>query len=299
MIHAMNRMDLDLNLLRVFHEVYLARNVRRSAEALGLSQPAVSHGLRRLRLVLKDPLFVRVPGGVAPTALADQFALHVESALRTVATALEEVERFDPARTQRRFVLHMSDLGTAELLPRVLGELRTHAPGARLEIVQLPVEGLRSALEQGRIDLAVGYLPQLAASHRRQLFEDRYVVLLRKGHPQARRARTRAGLADMHFVLVEGHTEPARALQASGLESQVRVTVPHFQALPQILAQGDLADIVPRRPAQHFASLAPLELVDTRLGLPPLRVSLHWMWRLHRDPGHRWLRQTFEGLFAQ
>jgi DNA-binding transcriptional LysR family regulator len=294
----MNRAHFDLNLLRVFHQVYLTRNVRRSAEALGLSQPAVSHGLRRLRLALKDALFIRVPGGVAPTAKADQFALYAEAALRTVETALVEADGFDPARSPRRFVLHMSDLGTGEFLPQLLGTMSRRAPEVRLEIQQLPGENLRAALEQGRIDLAVGYLPQLGATHRVDLFEDRYVVLLRRGHPAARRVRSHAGLARLRFVLVRGHTEPARALQQLGLDGQVRLAVPHFQVLPQILARTDLAAIVPFRPARHFASLAPLQIADAGLEIPPLQVGLHWMWRVHGDPGHRWLRETFAELFA-
>jgi DNA-binding transcriptional LysR family regulator len=295
----MDHNDIDLNLLRVFRQVHLLRNVRRAAERLGLSQPAVSQSIARLRLVLKDALFVRAPGGVAPTAKADHFARYVEAALKTIDTGLDETDRFDPARTQRRFVMHMSDLGEGEFLPRLMKHLRLAAPGVRLASEQLAPEQILPALEQGRIDLAVGHLPQLAGVHHQALLNDRYVIVTRQGHPVVRaRAKSPPALDALDYILVQGHTDPARALIRLGLEGRICLTIPHFQVLPEILADTDLAAIVPFVPASRFAQRYALQVTPLGAALPPLHIGLHWIWRVHDDPGHRWLRESFAGLFA-
>ena len=295
----MNRRNFDLNLLRVFHAVYAARNVRRSAELLGLSQPAVSHGLTRLRLQLKDPLFVRAAGGVAPTAKADHFARFVEAALRTIDVALVETERFDPARSDRRFVMHMSDLGEGEFLPGLMGHLQTVAPLVRIEAMQLAPEDVLPAMEQGRIDLAVGYLPQVSGIEHQLLLNDRYAIVTRKGHPLAGQVHLARGYRRLHYILVKSHAEPAKALHRVGLESRILLTVPHFGVLPEILARTDLAAIIPLRPALRFARSFELAIAEPNLGLAPLKVQLHWTWRMHNDPGHRWLRETMVALYAE
>lgn len=298
-MHAMNRATFDLNLLRVFHAVYSARNVRRSAELLGQSQPAVSHSLTRLRLHLKDPLFVRTPGGVAPTAKADHFARFVEAALRTIDVALVETERFDAATSQRRFVMHMSDLGEGEFLPGLLRHLQVHAPQVRIEAMQLAPQDVLPAMEQGRIDLAVGYLPQVTGIEHDHLLSDRYAVVTRKGHPLAGQLHTARGYRRLHYILVNSHSEPAKALHRVGLESRITLTVPHFGVLPEILAQTDLAAIIPLLPARRFARVFALDIAEPDLGLAPLKVQLHWTWRMNNDPGHRWLRETMAALYGE
>jgi DNA-binding transcriptional LysR family regulator len=299
-MHAMHICDLDLNLLNVFHAVHSTRNVTRAAEQLDLSQSAVSHSLARLRVALRDPLFVRVPGGVRPTARAEHLAGYVAAALRSLEAALLESDRFDPARSRRRFVAYMSDLGETEFLPRLMRELHRLAPEVQLEAVQLAPGEIHDALESGRIDLAFGFLPQLAGTQREVLLRERYVVMMRQGHPLRRRTRSRASLDALEFVLVRSHIEPAFALQRLGLESRIRLTLPHFTVVPAILKQTDLALILPRRPARRFAThYGQLAVIDADLGLPQFDVSLHWVARSQQDPAHRWLRERVKQLFAE
>jgi DNA-binding transcriptional LysR family regulator len=283
--------DFDLNLLHVFQAVHAARNVSRAAEVLGLSQPAVSHALTRLRLALHDPLFTRVAGGVAPTPKAEQFARQVEAALKVLDVAIHEADSFDPARSQRRFAVHMSDIGADEFLPLMMAEVGRQAPAVRIEALQLEPQAIVPALEEGRIDLAFGYLPELSGTEHRPLLEERYVVLLRQGHPLARRLRDRTALEQLDFIVVRSHSEPARALHLLGLESRIRLALPHFTVAPSILAVSDLAVVMPLRPALRFAERHALQVVEPDLGLPPFTVSVHWTWRFHNDPGHRWLRE--------
>lgn len=283
--------DFDLNLLHVFSAVHAARNVSRAAEVLGLSQPAVSHALTRLRLALHDPLFTRVSGGVAPTPKADQLARQVDAALRQLDVALHEADHFDAARSQRRFVLHLSDIGADEFLPQLMAAVSRDAPGVRVEAVQLAAEAIGPALDEGRLDLAFGYLPMLVGTESTPLLQERYVVLLRRGHPLADALRDRTALEALDFVLVASHAEPARALHLLGLQSRIRLTLPHFMVVPAILEATDLAVILPLRPARRFAERHALQVVEPDLGLPPFRVAMHWTWRSAHDPGHRWLRE--------
>ncbi|WP_240636108.1 LysR family transcriptional regulator [Caldimonas tepidiphila] len=283
--------DFDLNLLHVFQAVYAARNVSRAAENLGLSQPAVSHALTRLRLSLHDPLFVRASGGVAPTPKADHFARQVEAAMKVLDVALHESDVFEPARSQRRFAVYMSDIGADEFLPQLMREVSREAPGVRVEVVPLDPAAIVPALEDGRIDLAFGYLPEVTGTERARLLDERYVVLLRRGHPLAGRLQGREALQQLDFILVSSHVEPARALHLLGLESRIRLTLPHFAVVPSILAATDLAVVMPLRPARTFARRHALQVVEPDLGLPPFTVWLHWYWRFHNDPGQRWLRE--------
>jgi DNA-binding transcriptional LysR family regulator len=289
-IRDVNIRDFDLNLLHVFSAVHAARNVSRAAEALGLSQPAVSHALTKLRLALRDPLFTRGPGGVVPSPKADQLARQVEAALRQLDVALHEAETFDAARSQRRFVVHMSDIGAEEFLPPLMAAIGRESPGVRVEAVQLAAEAIAPALQDGRLDLAFGYLPGLAGTESAPILQERYVVLLRRGHPLAAALRDRAALDRLDFVLVASHAEPARALHLLGLQPRIRLTLPHFMVVPAILESTDLAVILPLRPALRFAARHALQVVEPDLGLPPFTVAMHWTWRSAHDPGHRWLR---------
>jgi DNA-binding transcriptional LysR family regulator len=291
--------ELDLNLLRVFDAVHAERSVSRAAARLGLSQPTVSQSLTRLRLFCRDPLFVRVRGGVAPTARADRLAAAVRAALTALGAAVAEAERYDPAASTRTFRLYMSDIGEMLFLPRLLSELALRAPRVRLETFQLDETGILPALESGRIDLALGYVPVLASVDKEVLLRERYVVLMRSRHPSARKAPTRAALRSLQYVLVRSHPAIGRALTDLGLRDNVRLELPHFLALPRILAETDLAAMVPERVAAAFATMGDYAEWRLRTGLPAFAVSVHWYWRYAGDPGVRWLRDVFVALFRE
>ena len=294
----MNILDTDLNLLQTFHAVHTTGSVSRAAERLGVSQPTVSHALRRLRIAYKDPLFVRVHGGMAPTANAERLATAVEHALATLETALRETERYEPARSERVFRLHMSDIGETIFLPPLLAALARQAPHVRLETFQLDDEDILPALQSGRVDLALGYIPALDVA-RRFLLHERYVVLVRGRHPAARRPPTRATLARLDYVLVRSHPATGRALQTLGLGDRVRVTLPHFMVLPRIIAETDLAVVLPSRLADAFRRMGQYAVLRPRVGLPKFDVSVHWYGRYENEPGNRWLRERIVELFGE
>ena len=295
----MNIRDVDLNLLRTFHAVHAERSVSRAAVRLGVSQPTVSHALSRLRILHHDPLFVRVQDGMAPTARADRLAEAVREALATLDAALHEGERYDPAASGRTFRLYMSDIGETLFLPQLLQVLARSAPKVRLETFQQDEKDILPALESGRVDLALGYIPVLAGVEKEVLLQERYVVVMRRGHPLARRAPTRAALKELGYVLVRSHPATAKALQAQGLTGNIRLEIPHFLVLPRILAETDLAVLMPARLSAAFASMGDYAEWRPRIGMPAFAVSVHWYWRFTGDPGNRWLREQIVTLFRE
>jgi DNA-binding transcriptional LysR family regulator len=298
--------DMDLNLLRVFDAVYRMRSVSRAAEVLDLTQPAVSQGLTRLRLLIKDPLFIRAAGGVQPSPKADRLAPAVRSALGTLEQALSEGVAFDPLQSDKTFRLHMSDIGEGRFLPELMVALRERAPGVRIETLPLPSAGIADALDSGQIDFAFGFLPGVKDTQREQLLEDRYIIMLREGHPFAaetrkRRRSARALLKDLHqleFVAGRTHSDTLRILQLLQLEDRVRLTAEHFMVLPAIVRATDLAVVMPRNIAQAFAAEGGYTLIEPAFPLRDFTVSLHWSHRFEADPANRWLRQTLSGLFS-
>ena len=296
-MHPMNQDHFDLNLMRVFQAVYVAGNVRRAAEKLGLSQPAVSHALTRLRLRLKDPLFIRSPGGVAPTPRAHHFATTVDVALAAVDAALGETLAFDPRTSDRRFTLHMSDLGQGEFMPVLMAHLRLHAPDVRIEVRQLPLEEVQPALDQRRIDLALGHLPEIHGTSHEQLIVDRYVLLVRREHPFVDALGSAEARRRLEYVVAQSHPEPEKALRRLGLADKIRLMLPHYSAVADVVANTDLVAIIPRRPALRHARHFPLVTAEIQVDLPQLGIWAHWSWRAESDPGHRWLRQTLADLY--
>jgi DNA-binding transcriptional LysR family regulator len=292
--------NIDLNLLRLFDAVYRQRNVSRAAESLDLTQPAASHGLTRLRLLMKDPLFVRALGGVQPTPKADRLADAVRHALHTIEQALSASEAFDPLQSNRTFHLHMSDIGEGRFLPELMMALREHAPSVRVETLPLPRTDITAALDSGRIDFAFGFLPMVKDTRSAELLQDRYVVLLRQGHPFTRRSRAARPLMErlreLEFVAVRTHADTLRILQMAHLQDRVRLTTEHFTVLPSIVRATDLAVVMPRNIARGFARDGGYAIVEPDFPLRDFTVSLHWSKRFETEPGNQWLRQLILGI---
>ena len=302
-MNLMHIEKLDLNLLRLFDAVFRARSVSRAAEALGLTQPAASHGLTRLRLLLGDALFTRTPGGVAPTPRAERLAVPVQAALAMLQQALSEPERFDPAKSRKLFRIHMSDIGEGRFLPALMARLRELAPGVRVETMPLATGDIAAALDGGRIDFAFGFLPRVKDTQRAQLLKDRYIVLLREGHPFARRRRSGQALLEalheLDYVAVRTHADTLRILQLLNLEDRLRLTTEHFMVLPAIVRATDLAVVMPRNIARGFAEGGGYAIVEPPFPLRDFTVSLHWSKRFEADPANRWLRQAITALFSE
>jgi DNA-binding transcriptional LysR family regulator len=293
--------DIDLNLLRLFDAVYRTGNVSRAAELLDLTQPAASQGLSRLRTLIHDPLFMRSARGMQPTPKAQRLAEPVRQALAMLEQALGATAEFDPAHTERSFRIHMSDIGESRFLPELMVVLRERAPGVRVETRPLPREQITEALDAGRIDFAFGFLPSVKDTQRVKLLEDRYIVLLREGHPFTRKRRTGpallAALRELEFVAVRSHADTLRIVQQVQLEDRLRLVTEHFLVLPAIVRATDLAAVMPRNIARGFEG--GYAVVEPAFPDRDFVVSLHWSRRFEADPGNRWMRAVIEEMFRE
>lgn len=289
-------LPLDLNLLRLFDAVYRTRSVSRAALALNLSQPAASQGLTRLRLQLRDALFVRAGGGVRPTPRAERLAAAVQQALRTVEAVINEAETFDPATAAMTMRLHLSDIGEARFLPELLATLHQRAPNTRVHSTPMAHEQIASALDSALLDFAIGYLPSVTGTKKIELLRDRYAVLVREKHPLLRGHRL-ADFKKLEVVAVRSHAETLRIVQHLGLTQ--RLVSAHFLALPAIVRHTDLGVVMPRAIAQGFvAAGGGFAIVEAGLPKSEFTVSLHWSERLQNDPAQRWMRHLLIELFS-
>lgn len=301
----MNLADVDLNLLVVFDRLLHERSVSRSAVSLGLSQPAVSNALRRLRDLLGDELFLRTPAGMAPTPYAMQLAQPVAQALQTLHAALNVRASFDAETSNRCFTVAMTDVGETYFLPVLMDLLAQQAPSVTLRCVSVTTPDLRDTMSSGGVDLALGSLPQMPAGFYQQaLFRQRYVLLMRQSHPLADAAHINASLyRQARHVRVEAHGtahhQVEEALAQRGIRRQVCLSVPHYVALGHVLCSTDLVATVPERFADRVTE--PLGLVARPLAwrLPVSIIGQYWHAHLHRDPGHRWLRDLMVRYFGQ
>jgi DNA-binding transcriptional LysR family regulator len=300
---VMDLKDVDLNLLVVLHQLVIQRRVSRVAELLGLTQPAVSNALARLRNVLGDELFVRTGGGMVPTPYADQLAGPVAEALGLLHGAMNQQRTFDASTSARRFVIGMTDIGEIYFLPRLMQELARSAPRLSVSTVRNTTVNLQDEMAAGHVDLAVGLLPQLAAGfvHRR-LFGQRYVCTFRRGHAlDKHKISLREFSAAEHLVVVAegtGHGKVDELMERAGVTRDVKLRVPHFVAVGHLLRDSDLVATLPERLAQSIVEPFGLAYVAHPAKLPEISIDLFWHTRYHRDPASQWLRTVIGRLFA-
>ncbi|MBQ1765536.1 MAG: LysR family transcriptional regulator [Aquincola sp.] len=295
--------DIDLNQLVLFQHLMRERRVSKVAEQLGLTQPAVSNSLAKLRRLLGDELFLRTPAGMVPTPFAEQLAGPVGEALALIHGGLNQQVGFDPASVKRSMTIGMTDIGEIVFLPALTERLRQIAPGITLNTVRNAATHLREEMESGQVDLAIGPLPQLKAGFfQRRLFSQRYVCLFRQGHPLD---KPRLSLADFqaaeHLTVVSagtGHGAVDELLRKSGIQRNVRLSVPHFVGVGHILRQTDLVATVTERLADSLSG--PFQLTHRRhpVKLPPIAINVFWHAKVHRSPAHQWLRGVVFELFG-
>ena len=298
----MNISGFDLNLLVVFDAVLAEGNISRAADRLGLSQPAVSNALARLRKATGDRLFVRLGQGVAPTPYAARIAGPVRQALATIRVSLSENQGFDPATSDRAFALYLTDLGEAFFLPRLLARLSRVAPEVRIRTLPMPQEAAAGVLRSGEVDLAVGSLPDLQAGfYQQRLFREHYVCIAGTGHPEiGTRLSARRFAAARHAIVTPagtGHGVIERTLVAHGLEDRIVLRVQNFLVLPSIVATTDLVALVPHSVGSQLSRHNDVRLLPVPIPIPSFDVKQCWHERFHEDPGNRWLRQQFADLF--
>lgn len=295
--------QLDLNLLVVFERLLVERRVSKVAEGLGLTQPAVSNALARLRRAFDDELFLRTPAGMTPTPHAEQLAEPVSRALALLHGGINQRSSFDAAQVQRSMTIGMTDIGEIYFLPALVERLRREAPGIALSTVRNTAVNLKEAMESGQVDLAIGLLPQLKGGFfQRRLFQQSYVCLMRRGHKLDKKRITLAEFrAVEHLVVVAagtGHGKVDDLLRRRGIVRTVRLTVPHFVSVGHILQHSDLVATVPQRLADRLIEPFKLVQVAHPARLPQVAINMFWHAKMHRAPPNQWLRGIVFELFG-
>jgi DNA-binding transcriptional LysR family regulator len=299
-----NGPDIELRHLRAFEVLLRERNLTRAAEALGVAQPALSKTLARLRRYFGDPLFVRSGNRMEPTTKAVDLAGSVRTLLDAAVMLKAQHRPFDPAESQRQFTLSVVDAGLARLLPRLLGHLERHAPGVRLRIVPIDLEGLEAALEAGHIDFALGAFSSLSKRIRRQpLWPIGYVSVARRDHPRlGAKPSLQSFVAERHILVSTvgtGHSQQRveRALERALPPERIVCRVSTFLAAAFTVSRTDLVATLPDAMVAELDGGLGLRPFATPLRLPRMETALLWHERFHRDPGNEWLRAAFAQLF--
>lgn len=293
---------VDLNLLVVFEALLEHQSVTRAGAAIGLSQPAMSAALAKVRVLFGDPLFVRASGGVKPTARAEALADPVRRVLQSVRSEVLPKAHFDPRTTARTFSLIMPDIGEVAFLPRLLARIGETAPRADVRTLAMPPPAIERALETGTADLALGVFPDLAKAgfFQRRLFRNSFICVAAAGRRAPAEPLTLKRFLEAPHAVVspEGRTHDLfeRELKKRGCVRRVRLEIPHYLSLPAIIEDSDLIATVPRDVGVAFARLAKLRLLE-----PPVNVSFdvkqYWHERAHKDPVNLWLRDMVHALF--
>ncbi|WP_027214104.1 LysR family transcriptional regulator [Burkholderia sp. WSM2232] len=294
----------DLNFLYVLQALDEERSVSRAADRLGLTQPAVSHALGKLRTLFGDDLFVRAGSVMAPTPVGERLVEGVAHVLTVVQEEIWSAKAFDAATTTRAFSVCLSDMGVIVLLPRLLAALRERAPNAVLKPIQLPSLELAGALQDGALDLAVGYLGKMGENlHQQPLFRRSLVGIVKGG---TRRRKVRMSLdefvARKHVVagtLALTNQLLEKELRRLGAKLKVGVDVPYLLAVPSLVATSDFVAAVPDELAELFARLANVDVFPLPIALPDLTVQQFWHARHHNDAGHRWFRRLVSDTLGQ
>lgn len=293
--------NLDVTLLELFDCIRRTRNLSAAGAALGMSQPAVSRALGRLRAMYDDQLFIRQPRGVAPTPLAELLAEPVAAALEALRATFRRPE-FDPMRDERTFRVAMSDVGERLFLPRLMDLIAREARCVTIDAVTSQVD-LQETLGAGSIDLAVGYFGELSKQlHQRRLFHERFVYVARKNHPLLPGRLRREQLREIQHVVggprgMEHAAAVQKVLAGSRVKARVALRVHSFLCIAPVVAATELIGVIPSNLATVVAGHIPLQVLEPPVQFPGFDVTMTWHQRHHGDPASIWLRETFFKLF--
>ncbi len=296
---------IDLNLLAAFDALMSERNVTRAAIRVGVSQPAMSAALARLRKLFDDPLFMRSAGGLLPTPRARELAAPISQALRQLEAALVTKPGFDPAGAQLRFNLGLPDYGAFVLLPPLLEALGRQAPGIAIDVHAFEArDAVIDLLDAGTIDAAVGVSPTRAEGRilARPILRDSFVTIVASDHPAARRGMDMETWLALPHVLAspegERHGLVDQALARQGRQRRLALTLPQMFAVPAVVARSGMTATVMKRVALNSPAGRQLAMFPPPVALPEIVIHLIWHRRSEGSPAQQWLRALIEATAA-
>lgn len=290
----MNLAGVDLNLLLVFDAVMTERNVTRAANRLGMTQPAVSNALNRLRLTVKDELFLRGPDGMRPTPRALELALPIRESLQRLEQALDPQD-FDPATTTRVFRAGMAEHFSALMLQKIIERMRREAPHAKLHTLPLTRLNVTERLDSGDVDVVFASRLDLEETYgRQQLYQDRFLVAMRRDHPLADQPLTLDAFCAAEHMLItltgDTHSPVDDALHRAGCHRDVVVTVNQFLVAFGIAGQADLLLTGPGTMLRRYQDSYGLVLKELPVPVPVPPMQIIWHAGLGNHPAIDWFR---------
>jgi DNA-binding transcriptional LysR family regulator len=288
--------SFSLLAMKIFIAVFDHRSIAVAARSLDMSQSGLSTALAKLRRDLDDALFISTSSGMQPTARARELAAPMREAIVCIEQRIFRKARFNPATDTREFRIAQSDVAEAIYMPRVITAVSQRSPGIRLRTVEMPQDQLQRALSEGRVDLALGYFPDLISGEfvRRKVRQHGFVCICSSDNRRVIDGFDLQKFCAARHVVVEapGRSQGLleRYMQQRGIVRSVAVTTPHFTSLPQIISSTELVASIPGALADGFAEMKLLTRLDLPFRSPIFESHLHWSKSLHADPAHRWLR---------
>lgn len=286
---------LDLNLLVVLEALLAERSVTRAARRIGLSQPAVSNALGRLRVLLDDPLLVRISGGMEPTPRALELAAPIAQALDTIRRALSAGTAFEPQRSPFTFRVHSADTLELSLLPRLTERLERSAP--QIDLVVTRAAGrAEDELRSGSVDLYLGSWSNVPSGFQQHLLrQESFACIARRGHPKIKSRLSLDTYLRVGHVVVSADDRPGGVIDTQltdhAMGRHVVLRTPHSLIAPLVVARTDLIATLPRSVATAFAQFLPLAVFKAPLDTPGFPIHMVWHPRTHEQAPHRWLRE--------
>lgn len=294
-------MRYDLNLLPVFLALMEERSVTRAAARLGVTQPALSNSLNRLRDTLRDPLFIRERYGIRPTQLAEEIAPTIEAALAQLDDLIVTQQEFQPANAERLFVLAPNSYVELVLMPALVAKTQELAPGIKLRMTPFGSDLAETGAVSGTTAMVLGRIidppDSLVVQH---LMDDGLACVLRRDHPDVGDHISREQYESLKHVnvLPPGRLRAGlfQALGQKNLKREVAVSVTHFLAVPEMLAVTDYCATLPSLICRSLERDPRLKVLPTPLDLGTFPVQMAWHIRYRHDPAHRWLRSMIGEL---
>jgi DNA-binding transcriptional LysR family regulator len=296
--------DVDLNLFVVFDAIYTEGNLTRAGEIIGITQPAVSNSLSRLRTLFDDPLFVRTAEGMIPTPVAQNIVGSVRQALGLIRSSVQESELFEPKVSDKRFRVSMTDLSQAMVLPWLFSKIMTDAPMISIDCYHVHRRDMNIELASGNLDLAVD-IPLTPDPQIKQaaLFSHPHVCVVRKDHALIKDKldlNTYLALDHIHISSRRGglgHVD--LALGKMGKKRKISLRTQHYFSTPQLVAGTELALTVPRIFADFMVNHYEVKYLDIPFEVPNLESHLYWHESTDKDQANQWMRNMILSLHGK
>ena len=296
-----NLAGIDLNLLVIFDALIAEQHVTRAAKKVGLSQPATSSALSRLRVLFKDELFVKSSRGVIPTSKAIALAEPIRQALLDIQSAIASQQNFDAATSERTFRLGMDDYTEALFLPKLLQYIERVAPNIKIQVFPSNWQRSPKLLDTDRVDITLGHCPHWKTWHCRQLlYEECFVTVMSQNNPLIENPITLTDYVAASHLLVSPKGDMVglvdKHLEELDLKRRVAMSMPNFLPATLVIATTNLIATLPEQIAKTCTSVLKLHISPLPFEMTGFSVDLLWHAKNERDSGHIWLRETLSEL---